>query len=190
MGSADKKTASTLARRTALGVTGLGAVWAGLFRLVPHWPNFTPVGGLGLFAGARLRLWQAFAVPLVVMALSDLLLWGVFDKKPFNPWVYACVAVNVLLGRWLLKKGRLWRVPVVSLIASLLFFVVTNFGVWVGADGLLYQRTLAGLGVCYADALPFAIGTVAGDLAYSALFFGLYVVIVAAIERRKASQPV
>ncbi len=187
MRSGEKTSDSTPARRTALGVTGLGAVWAGLFRLLPHWPNFTPVGGLGLFAGARLRLWQAFVVPLAVMAVSDLLLQELFGKQPFNPWVYTCVAVNVLLGRFLLKKGRLWRVPVVSLIASLLFFLVTNFGVW--AEGAMYPKTLAGLGVCYADALPFAIGTVAGDLAYSALFFGLYAVVLFFVERRKLSQP-
>ena len=162
----------------------------------PHWPNFTPVGGLGLFAGARLRLWQAFVVPLAVMAVSDLLLWELFGKQPFNPWVYTCFAVNVLLGRYLLKKGRLWCVPVVSLIASLQFFVVTNFGVW--AEGAMYPKTLAGLGACYVAALPFTgngegtpffFGTVAGDLAYSALFFGLYAVILFLVERRKASRP-
>ena len=82
----------------------------------------------------------------------------------------------MLLGRLLLKKGRLWRVPFVSLLASILFFVVTNFGVWFGGDGALYPKTLAGLGACYAAALPFTgdwrtdgtpffFGTVAGDLA-------------------------
>ena len=190
---------SRLAWLTALGLTGCGSVWAGLFRLVPHWWNFTPVGGLGLFAGARLRLWQAFAVPLAVMATSDLLLWGIFGKKPFDLWVYASFAINVLLGRLLLKNRGLWRVPLVSLIASLQFFVLSNFGVWAGGDGKLYPKTLAGLGMCYAAALPFIgdgggtpffFGTVAGDLAYSVLFFGLHALIVAVIERRKASQTV
>ena len=74
MASAEKTTDTKPARRTAFGVAGCGAVWAGLWRLIPHWPNFTPVGGLGLFAGARMRLWQALAVPLAVRAVSDLVL--------------------------------------------------------------------------------------------------------------------
>jgi hypothetical protein len=199
MASVEKPGNSRLAQVAALGVAGAGAVWAGLWRLVPHWPNFTPVGGLALFAGARLRLWQAFALPLAVMAASDLLLWAAFGKAAFDPWVYASFALNVLLGRWLLRKGRAWRIPVVSLIASLQFFVLSNFGTWAG--GTIYPRTLAGLGACFAAALPFAgdwrtdgtpffFGTVAGDLACSALFFGLYAVIVAVAGRQKASQPI
>ena len=195
MQNGDRTSESRLVWLAAIGM----AVMAGLLRLLPHWPNFTPVGGLGLFAGARLRLWQAFAVSLAVMAVSDLFLWQLFGMRPFDPWVYASFAVNVLLGRLLLKKGGLWRVPLVSLIASVQFFVVTNFGVWSGGGGTLYPKTLAGLSACYIAALPFVgngegtpffIGTVAGDLAYSVLFFGLYAAIVAVAERRKASQPV
>ena len=195
MRSEEKTGHSRLERVTAVGM----AVTAGAMRLVPHWPNFTPVGGLGLFAGARLRLWQAFAVSLAVMVASDLLLWQLFGKKPFDLWVYASFAINVVLGRLFLRKGGLWRVPVVSLAASLQFFALSNFGVWAGGDGRLYPKTLAGLGMCYAAALPFVgdgggtpffFGTVAGDLAYSVLFFGLHALIVAVIERRKASQTV
>ena len=196
MASVDRTNESRPAWLAAVGM----AVTAGVLRLVPHWPNFTPVGGLGLFAGARLRLWQAFAVSLAVMAVSDLILWRAFGKTPFDPWVYASFGVNVLLGRLLLKKGGLWRVPLVSLIASLQFFVVSNFGVWAGGDGRLYPKTLAGLGACYIAALPFTgrwgmdgtpffFGTVAGDLSYSVLFFGLCAAIIAIIEHRKASQP-
>jgi len=195
MHSPNKASDSKPARLTATGM----AVAAGATRLLPHLPNFTPVGALGLFAGGRLRSWQAFAVPFLVMAVSDLLLWSIYGYKPFNPFVYTCFFVNVVLGRLFLQKGGLWRVPIVSLFASLLFFVVTNFGTWAGSDGSVYPKTMAGLSACYVAALPFAgnwntdgtkffFGTVAGDLAYSILFFGLYAVILHVLERRKATQ--
>ena len=38
-------------RPVAVALTVVGA----LARLVPHAPNFTPVGGMSLFGGARLR---------------------------------------------------------------------------------------------------------------------------------------
>jgi hypothetical protein len=197
MQSVNQTSDSKPAWLTAVGM----AITAGAIRLLPHLPNFTPVGALGLFAGSRLRSWQAFAVPFLVMAVSDLLLWSwpIYGYKPFNPYVYTCFFVNVMLGRLFLRKGGLWRVPVVSLFASLLFFVVTNFGTWAGSDGSVYPKTMAGLSACYVAALPFAgnwdtdgtkffFGTVAGDLAFSILFFGLYAVILHVLERRKASQ--
>jgi hypothetical protein len=195
MQSINQTSDSKPAQLTAVGM----AVTAGVIRLLPHLPNFTPVGALGLFAGGRLRLWQAFAVCFLVMAASDLL-GPIYGYKPFNPFVYTCFFANVLLGRLFLRKGGPWRVPVVSLFASLLFFVVTNFGVWAGSDGSVYPKTMAGLIECYVAALPFAgnwntdgtkffFGTVGGDLAYSILFFGLYAVILHVLHRRKASQP-
>src|SRR5262245_49593648 len=52
------------------------AVIAGLIRLVPHPWNFTPVGAVGLFSGGRLRGRRAFAVPLGLIAFTDLVLWA------------------------------------------------------------------------------------------------------------------
>src|SRR5262249_55859843 len=52
------------------------AVAAGLIRLIPHPWNFPPVGALGLFAGARLRAWHAFALPVALMVVTDSLLWA------------------------------------------------------------------------------------------------------------------
>jgi hypothetical protein len=196
MQNANKTPDSKRAWLTALAITLAGGVWAVVCRLLPHWPNCTPAGALCLFAGARLRLWQALVVLVVVMAASDLLLWAIFSWKPFDPYVYGCFLLNVLLGRLFLRSGGPWRVPVVSLVASLLFFAVTNFGVWASGDGSLYPKTLTGLGACYIAALPFTgngegtpffFGTVAGDLGYTVLFFGLYAAILFVLERRKAS---
>src|SRR5678809_1141396 len=60
------------ARPLASGLTLLGA----LARVLPHLPNFAPVGSISLFAGARMRGWQAYAVPLVLMAVTDQFVGG------------------------------------------------------------------------------------------------------------------
>jgi hypothetical protein len=108
------------------------AVGAGLLRIIPHPWNFTPVTALGLFGGARLRPWQAFTLPFVVMVVSDFLLWLIVGPawKPFNLLVYGCFAVSVLLGLLLRRTRSPLRIGAASVAASLLFFLVTNFGVW------------------------------------------------------------
>jgi hypothetical protein len=158
------------------------AVAAGLLRLVPL-GNFAPVGALGLFAGARFRSWRAFLVPLAVMAGSDLLLWKVRGDAPFDPWVYASFLIYVLLGRLFLRLPTPGRIALVSVAASVQFFLITNFGVWLAASvpdkaalvepgqGVAWQdysshgvpypvpvgytRDLRGLAACYVAALPF-----------------------------------
>jgi hypothetical protein len=164
------------------------AVAAGLIRLVPyHPPNFTPVGALGVFGGARLRTWLAFTLPFAVMVVTDLLLWGLKGYRPFDPFVYGSFLVNVVLGRLLLKTNSPWRIGAVSLLASVQFFLVTNFGVW--ASGLLFPRTPAGLAECYVAGIPFFGYTLAGDLFFTAVLFGLYAVLQQRAQAREVSQP-
>ncbi len=144
---------------------------AGAFRLLPHLPNFTPVGALGLFSGAQLSWWRALLVPLCVMAASDLVLEQVYGYAPFHPLVYLSIGLNVVLGRLCLRGTRSpWRLGGASLLASVQFFLVTNFGVW--AQWNMYPPTLAGLVQCYAAGLPFFQYTVLGDLTFVAVMFG------------------
>jgi hypothetical protein len=166
------------------------AVVAGVIRLVPHPPNFTAVGALGVFGGARLRPWLAFTLPFAVMAVTDLLLWGLKGDRPFNPFVYGSFLVNVVLGRLLLQTNSPWRIGAVSLAGAVQFFLVTNFGVWVGGHGQYYPMTLTGLAECYwAGLLFYGYNTLAGDLFFAAVFFGLYAVLQQRALAREASQP-
>jgi hypothetical protein len=118
---------------TAYGLAIALAVVAGLIRLIPHPWNLTPVAALGIFGGARLRLWQAVTLPLVLMVVTDVLLWQIKGDHPFNPYVYGCFAVNIALGL-LLRRSRSWlRIGATAVAASVLFFLVTNFGAWFGS---------------------------------------------------------
>jgi hypothetical protein len=93
--------------------------------------------------------------------------------------VYAAFALVVVLGRWLLRRRRSGpRVAGAAVVASILFFLVSNFGVWLG--GALYPRTLEGLAACYVAAIPFFGATLLGDVVYAAALFGG----LALVERR------
>jgi hypothetical protein len=142
-------------------------------RLVPHWPNFTPVGAMALFGGAYFASRRAaLAVPLTALLLSDLALTGQFGWTSFR-WslpVYACFALTVGLGMLLSKRRTVLSVSVASLTASCLFFVVTNFAVWAGSE--YYSQTWAGLAECYVAGSPFLVNTTLGDFFYSAVLFG------------------
>ena len=81
-------------RPVAMTLVVLGAV----ARLVPHPWNFAPVGGMSLFAGARLRGWWAWALPIVLMAITDPLLGGYSRATPF---IYLSFLINVWMGRHL-----------------------------------------------------------------------------------------
>jgi hypothetical protein len=142
-------------------------VVAAALRLVPHPPNFTPIGAMALFSGAYLgRKPLAFAAPLGALLLSDLVL-GFYHGQAT---VYFSVALIVMIGMVALGRTSPIRVGAAALLSSILFFVVTNFGMWLFSG--FYPRTLAGLEACYVAAIPFFQNTVAGDLFYAALLFG------------------
>jgi hypothetical protein len=145
---------------------------AAALRLIPHPPNFTPLAAMALFGGAYLsdkRL--AFGLPLAALLLSDAVL-GFYHGMI---WVYGSFALMVCLGLQLQSRRRLLPVAGAALASSVLFFALTNFGVWAG--GGMYPRTLGGLGACYVAAIPFFQNTIAGDLVYTALLFGGFALV-------------
>lgn len=145
---------------------------AGLARLLPHWPNFTPIGAMALFGGAYFSSRRAaFAVPLCAMLISDSILaatrygWTAFEPMPA---VYFCLAATVLIGFLLRRRRGVVSIVAAAVASSVLFFVVTNFAVWIR----FYPATMAGLIECYAAAIPFFQNTLGGDLFFSAVLFG------------------
>jgi hypothetical protein len=191
---------------------------AALTRLVPHPPNFASITAMALFAAAhfRSRLF-ALAAPLLALLVSDLALEGLARAGAYagsgwmqytrgiypGMWVnYAAVGSIVLLGFLLIDRRSLVNVAGTTLLASIAFFVVSNFGSWAAWDlypktpaGLLacyeagigswaawdlYPKTPAGLLACYEAGIPFFGWTLLGDVFYVTLFFGAF----ALAERR------
>lgn len=164
----------------------LGLILAGILsRLVPHAPNFTAVGATALFAGAVIRpSWLAFLLPLSILWITDLYLNNGMYKNMFpetytgwqwmgNVWVYLGFLIIVLLGKGFIQKIKLRNVILGSLLASVSFFMITNFGVWSGSP--TWPQTPTGLAACYVFALPYFWNTLAADLLFSAVLFGTYV---------------
>jgi hypothetical protein len=144
----------------------------GRFISVDGWGNFTPVGAVALFAGCYLRDKKlALLVPATAMVLSDLVI-GLHNLLPV---VYACFALTVWLGMRMKGRASGYSVLGNALAGSMVFFVVTNFAVWLG--GSMYPMSLAGLGQCFVMAIPFFKNELIGTLLYSALLFGGYALI-------------
>ncbi len=149
---------------------------ASFTRLIPHPYNFTAIGAIALFGGAVISDRRiAFFLPLAAMFLADLFI-GFHASMPF---VYGAFILITMLGMRIRNNRSAGVVFGSSILSSLLFFLITNFGVWIGDP--LYPQNISGLIACYAAALPFydhgffgnlALNTVMGDLFFNALLFG------------------
>lgn len=156
-------------------------VLAALVRLIPHPPNFVPVGSVALFGGARLRGWQAYLVPVLAMLVTDPIRSRLEGHYAPYSWatlvIYGCFLINVVLGRAFLRNSSsVWRIPAVALAGSIQFYLITNLYVWWSALSL-YPHTFAGLIACYVAALPFFGRTVLSDLFYSGVLFSAYALL-------------
>jgi hypothetical protein len=157
---------------------------ASIARVLPHPPNFSPVGAVALFAAAYLgSRWAAFVVPLTVMLLGDLGLELAGRLGLLGGWmagsqgihagmgvVYLAVALIAALGLVLRRHRSVPVIAACTLGGSVIFFLVTNFAWWAGYD--LYPHTAEGLVESYTAALPFFHWTVLGDAFFSTVFFG------------------
>jgi hypothetical protein len=123
---------------------------------------------MALFGGAHFSKRMSLVVPMAALFLSDLVL-GLHSTMLY---VYLGFAIIVVMGWNLTEKKSVARIAGLSLAASSVFFLVSNFGVWT-MDGM-YPQTLEGLVSCYVAAIPFFGNQVAGDLFFSGAMFGAY----------------
>jgi len=166
-------------RSTLLLLIGM-IVLAAVARLLPHWPNFTPIGAMALFGASKLpRKWMAWVVPFAALYASDVALNNIFYGQyyegfylGFNTWVYVGFAVSIMMGFGLLRNREFnWlRLGGVTLGSTAVFFLLTNFGAWLGSP--VYPQTTAGLMAAFTAGLPFLLNSVAGNLFFAGVLFG------------------
>jgi hypothetical protein len=173
----------------------VGIVFIGIIsRLIPHVANIAPITAIALFAGAYFldKKW-GMIIPLLALFLSDCILqiqfWAGVTEYPgfYNdmPFVYGAFALIVGLGYFLKNRVNVLNVFGAILAASIVFFLVTNFGVWLMASTsseLFYPKTFAGLLLCYEAGIPFALRTLIGDVAFTGLLFGVFEYLVRSNE--------
>ena len=137
-------------------------------RLVPHPPNFTPVLAAALFCGILYaRPSHGLLIPILGMAAGDLVLG--FHAQVWA--VYLAIALCVGLGRWMLSPPGILTTATAGLSGSALFFLLTNFAVWMQGD--LYPMTAAGLLAGYVAAIPFFHHTLVATLLFGLALLGL-----------------
>ena len=150
-----------------------------LSRIIPHPPNFTPVLAMAVFMPYLTRdLYSAMLVPLSAMFVSDFYLG--FHSSMF--WVYISILLGTTLSQYTISmKNTYVHLGSNALLSSTIFFIITNFAVWM--SGGLYPHTMDGLILCYTMAIPFFGNTLAGTLFYISLL-GLVSYSATNISRR------
>jgi hypothetical protein len=184
--------------------------------------HFNPVFAVALFGGAMFaNRWFAFLVPLMTMLVSDAVLHLSGNAELTSVWAvlqqlasYVTIALIVVLGMGLgdvlsrlsqkKESGQPSRVLIFltkagliggsSLVSSVLFFLLSNFIVWLTASETMppayqYPKTLGGLLECYTLALPFFGNSLRGDFYYTGLLFGGFAVLEWCLPGLKQRKP-
>lgn len=119
-------------------------------------PNLELVTAVSVLAAIIIGWRGALIVPLATMAISDAVIGT-------SPIIIATWSSFALIGVAALVLKRFNKQPVkqvvgatgFAVVSSTLFFLITNFGVWLQGFGVYYAGSLAGLGASYAMGLPF-----------------------------------
>ncbi len=134
-------------------------------------PNFSPIASLALFSGfyfSNKKL--ALIIPISCMLISDFfigfhsLMWA----------VYLSFSLTVILG-FFMRNASPKNVILNSIWSSILFFLITNFAVWI--EGSFYSFDISGLTLCFTMGLPFFKNTLLSSIIFSTILFGGFEVI-------------
>lgn len=169
---------------------------AAFSRIIPHTLNFSPLAALGLFGAAHFaKKWQAIIIPLLATWLSDLFINNVIYSQYYDGftwfyqgfyWQYLSYILITLLGLLLFhKKISVARTLSGSLMATAVFFIISNFGCWIGNPA--FAPDFSGLTACYIAGIPFLKGTMLGDLFYTSVLFGGYYLLQKRMDALKLS---
>ena len=137
-------------------------------RLIPHPPNFTPIIAVAIMSSYFFKnIYLSFATLLVSMLLADAFI-GFYSNMLF---VYLSLLLIVFIFHKISEKMNFKNLFICGFIGSLIFFIISNFGVWVlGSPGVLdlpYEKNLNGLVECYILAIPFFGNTFLSTLIFS-----------------------
>jgi hypothetical protein len=146
-----------------------------IFRFIPHLANFTPILAIALFGGVYLNKKHAVVIPLALMILTDIFL-GLHNTIVFT---WGSILLISALGMLIRKRKSVENITLSALSSAVVFFVITNFGVWLMG---WYPRTLNGLISCYTLAIPFFRTTILSTLVFSIGLFGIYELIARKVK--------
>lgn len=155
--------------------------------------GFAPQIAMALFGGAMIKDKKlSFALPLLSMFLSDVLYEVLFSfgYAPYGGFYegqilnYLIIASLTFIGFWVAGMN-VAKIAVGSVVAPTLYFVLSNFAVWAGGGGYQRPKTLDGLMMCFADALPFYRSGVVSTVIFTAILFGGFYLLQRLFVERK-----
>jgi len=144
---------------------------------VPFLGNFAPVTAIALFGAVCFeKRWMSLLLPISLMFASDIIIAqinGLSVIHHYSAYVYGSFILVNLIGLVGKKNIGTAKILGLSLVSSVVFFLVSNFGVWADVQSG-YARSFQGLIDCYIMGLPFFQWTVLGDLLFTSVLFGAY----------------
>lgn len=159
---------------------------AGIARIINHEMhlyNFAPVCALGLFSGAVIKDKRiALLLPILAQLLGDVYISLFTQWKGFygieQVFVYAGLLAVTLIGG-AMGQPKALKVLGFTLGGAVVFFLLSNFGVWVAietgkADLYHYGTGFTGLVNTYIAAIPFFKHTIISEMCGGVLLFGAY----------------
>tara|TARA_Y100001970_G_C14095221_1_gene782264 strand:+ start:655 stop:1197 length:543 start_codon:yes stop_codon:yes gene_type:complete len=151
-----------------------------IFRLIPHPPNFTPVIATAILAPYLIKnKYTSCLIILFSMFISDLFL-GLHQLMLF---VYLPLIITILVSNYIkYLYNKYLTIFSLSILSSILFFIISNFGVWLVFE--YYTKDLNGLLQCYVMAIPFFKNTVLSTLFYSVTFVIIYEIIIHMLSKK------
>jgi len=146
-------------------------------RLIPHPPNFTPLLAIALYSGISFKNRSLFIIPLIAMLISDFFL-GYHNSII---WVYLSLLIIFYIGYISFRKYSFQNLILLSFVSSVMFFVLSNFGVWI----IGYPISLEGIIACYVAAIPFFHNTLFSTLLFSSIFHFSYKYSIIIFDSKK-----
>jgi hypothetical protein len=131
-----------------------------LFRIIPHPPNFTPVIALSFYLPVFFGLW---CIPIIILAFAITDFFIGFHSLLI--WTWGSLAIIGIISKY--GKSFFSRFGT-CIIGSWLFFIISNFGVWL--TGSFYEISFKGLTTCYIMAIPFFTNTL-----FSTIIFAIFI---------------
>ena len=133
-------------------------------RFIPHPPNFTSLVALSFYVPALLG--KRFLPPLILSFVVTDIFIG-FHSTLFFTW--GSVIVISLISKYF--TFSILRRFTGVLFGACIFYLLTNFGWWIGGN---YGYTLNGLFNCYVLALPFFGYTLVSSIIFSVIIETIY----------------
>jgi len=128
-------------------------------RIMPFAPNFTPLLSIALLSGLYTKNKYFVILPISIMLVSDIIIGN--HVTAF--WVYTSLVIIFMLG-YFVSRSNYFQILQYSIFSALIFFIVSNFGVWVTGG---YVFDFNGLLSCYIAAIPFFKNTLISTCLFS-----------------------